>query len=81
MRQGLFARELNNDAVIAKTRKPMLLVHGEADQIVSPRMCAHLETLAPEATVSTYANVGHMPFWEAPDRFNRELRAFRERIE
>ena len=24
--------------------------------------------------------VGALPFWEAPDRFNRELRAFRERI-
>ena len=80
VRQGLFARQLNNDAVIAKTHKPMLLVYGESDQIVSPRMCTHLETLAPDAKVSTYANVGHMPFWEAADRFNRELRTFREQI-
>lgn len=27
----------------------------------------------PAATASWYDDVGHMPFWEAPDRFNREL--------
>ena len=55
-------------------------MYGEADRVVSPRMCAHLETLVPEAAVATYANVGHMPFWEAPERFNRELRQFRSRV-
>jgi pimeloyl-ACP methyl ester carboxylesterase len=80
VRQGLFARDVNNDEIVRRSRKPMLLVYGEADQIVSPRMCTHLETLVPEATVSTYADVGHMPFWEAPERFNRELREFRSHI-
>ena len=80
VRQALFARHVNNDGVIHETRKPLSLVYGECDQIVSPRMCSHLETLAPHAAVSTYANVGHMPFWEAPDRFNRELREFRDRL-
>lgn len=80
VREGLFARNVNHDAVVGATRKPVSLVYGEADQIVSPRMCAHLETLVPQATVATYANVGHMPFWEAPERFNRELTDFRSRV-
>jgi non-heme chloroperoxidase len=80
VRQGLLARHVNNDEIVAKTSKPMLLVYGEADQIVSPRMCTHLETLVPQAEVSTYPNVGHMPFWEATERFNRELREFRNRV-
>jgi non-heme chloroperoxidase len=80
VREGLFARNVNNDAVIHDTRKPVSLVYGEADQIVSPRMCTHMETLVPQATVSTYPNVGHMPFWEAPERFNHELRDFRNRV-
>jgi len=80
VRQGLFARNVNNDEIVGRMRKPMLLVHGEADQIVSPRMCAHLEALAPHATVSMYPDVGHLPFWEAPERFNRELREFRSRV-
>jgi non-heme chloroperoxidase len=80
VREGLFARNVDNDAVIRRTRKPVSLVYGEADQIVSPRMCTHLEALVPHATVATYPNVGHMPFWEAPERFNRELRDFRNRV-
>ena len=80
VRQGLFARHVNNDDVVRRTSKPMLLVYGEADSIVSPRMCTHLEALAAQAAVSTYPNVGHMPFWEAPERFNRELRDFANHI-
>jgi non-heme chloroperoxidase len=80
VREGLFGRTIDHDAVIRSTRKPASLVYGEADQIVSPRMCTHLETLVPHATVSTYPQTGHMPFWEAPDRFNRELRDFRARV-
>ena len=80
VREGLFARNVNNDAVVGATRKPLSLVYGEADQIVSPRMCAHLETIVPQASVTTYANVGHMPFWESPERFNRDLADFRNRV-
>jgi non-heme chloroperoxidase len=80
VREGLFARNVNNDCAIRGTHKPVSLVYGEADQIVSPRMCTHIETLVPQATVAIYPNVGHMPFWEAPERFNRELRDFRNRV-
>ena len=80
VREGLFARNINNDAVIQATRKPVSLVYGEADRIVSPRMCAHMKTLVPQAAIATYPNVGHMPFWEAPERFNSDLRGFRNRV-
>lgn len=80
VRQGLFSRQVDNDPVIRALATPMLLVYGEADKIVSPRMCTHLEALAQDATVSTYPDVGHMPFWEAADRFNGELSEFRHRV-
>ena len=76
VRQGLLARNLDNDDVFAALHTPVSLVYGEADRIVSPRMSTHLEQLMPHAKVSTYAGVGHMPFWEDPQRFNRELRDF-----
>jgi len=77
VRQGLFSRNLNNDSIIKEMHKPMLLSYGEQDAIVSPRMCTHIAGLANRATLSIYPNVGHAPFWEAPERFNRELREFR----
>jgi pimeloyl-ACP methyl ester carboxylesterase len=80
VRQALFARNLNNDGVIETLRKPMLLTYGQQDRIALPAMCTHLAGLAKHAKVSSYPNVGHAPFWEAPERFNRELREFRESV-
>jgi pimeloyl-ACP methyl ester carboxylesterase len=31
-----------------------------------------------KAHTVTYDGASHAPFWEAPERFNRELRALRE---
>jgi pimeloyl-ACP methyl ester carboxylesterase len=61
---------------IATMRKPMLLTYGERDAIVLPAMGRHLAQVAPHALLSLYEGTGHSPFWEAPDRFNRELRHF-----
>ena len=80
VRQGLLSRTLDNDAVVREMKKPMLLTWGEEDVVVSPRMRDHLAMLAPHAEVSNYPGAGHAPFWEAPERFNRELRKFREAI-
>jgi pimeloyl-ACP methyl ester carboxylesterase len=35
--------------------------------------------LCPSAAPSWYDNVGHMPFWEAAERFDRELAEFADR--
>jgi non-heme chloroperoxidase len=80
VRQGLFARNLNNDPVIERMRKPMLLIYGQRDMIALHTMCTHLAGLAKHSKVSSYPNVGHAPFWEAPERFNRELGEFRESV-
>jgi len=74
VRLGLFSRSLDNDDLIGKMRKPMLLTYGERDAVVLPAMGRHLATVAPHARLSLYPDVGHAPFWEAPERFNRELR-------
>ena len=77
VRGSLLARELNNDPVVEGLRKPVLISHGELDRVVSPSMADHIVGLAPRARASVYSGVGHMPFWEAPVRFNDELAAFR----
>lgn len=77
-RQALLSRNLDNDDVVSKMRKPMLLSWGDSDAVVSPKMRDHISGLAGHARVSTYAGVGHAPFWQAPERYNRELRDFLE---
>jgi pimeloyl-ACP methyl ester carboxylesterase len=52
---------------------PVLVTHGRADAIVLPSMAEHVAEVCPTARVSWYDGVGHVPFWEEPERFDREL--------
>lgn len=76
VREGLFSRTLNYDDLLSQIRKPVLITHGLKDEIVLPTMSEHHQRLIKHAATSSYAEVGHAPFWEAPDRFNQELRTF-----
>jgi non-heme chloroperoxidase len=80
VRRGILSRQLNHDGVVARMRKPMWLSYGAEDRIVRPHMRRHIAALAPHATLSVYPDVGHMPCWEAPERFNREFRRFRASV-
>jgi proline iminopeptidase len=47
---------------------PTLVIHGERDAL--PVSVAHeLSSLLPRASLAIIPNAGHMPFWEAPQRF------------
>lgn len=80
VRRGLFARSVDNDDLLPKLRKPVLLTHGEAEVVVLPTMARHHEDLIPDARLSWAPNVGHMPFWEDAKRFNEELRGFARQV-
>jgi len=73
VRRALFSRELDGSDILASTSVPVLVTHGRDDVIVLPSMAEHTLTACPAATASWYDGVGHMPFWEEPDRFDREL--------
>ena len=74
IRRALLMRELDGRDVLASVSVPMLVTHGRDDTIVLPSMAEQTLTACPATTASSwYDDVGHMPFWEASDRFNREL--------
>ena len=73
VRRALLSRELDGTGILASVSVPMLVTHGRDDMIVLPSMAEHTLTVCPAATASWYDDVGHMPFWEASDRFDREL--------
>jgi non-heme chloroperoxidase len=73
VRGALLSRELDASDVLASVSVPVLVTHGQDDAIVLPSMAEHTLTVCPAATASWYDGVGHMPFWEAPQRFDREL--------
>jgi pimeloyl-ACP methyl ester carboxylesterase len=74
-RAGLLSRHIDHEPTLRAWHKPLLLSHGEADQILTLRAAQDALSFAPHAKLSVYANAGHAPQWEDPERFNRELAA------
>lgn len=79
VRQALFAREIDADGALSALSVPLLVTHGRHDAIVLPSMAEHVLEVCETAEISWYEDVGHLPFFEDPDRFDRELHAFADR--
>lgn len=80
VRGGLISREIDAGDVLSTLSVPVLVSHGCADAIVLPSMAEHVLGVCKTAEPSWFEGVGHMPFWEDHERFNRELRNFVARV-
>jgi pimeloyl-ACP methyl ester carboxylesterase len=80
IRANLAAREIDGDDVLRTLEVPLLVSHGRADTVVLPAMADHVQATCPTAEPSWYEGVGHTPFLEESERFNRELTALTRRI-
>jgi non-heme chloroperoxidase len=76
VRQALFSRTLDNDDVLVRLRKPILVVHGAQDAIVKPSIVDQHSACLPHAQVRLMAGAGHAPFWDDAPAFNQHLREF-----
>jgi non-heme chloroperoxidase len=76
IRGALIAREIDADDVLSTLSVPVLVAHGLDDGIVLPSMAEHALERCPTAVASWYEGVGHMPFVEDAERFDRELATF-----
>ena len=61
---------------LPKVSVPVVLIQGDKDVLVEPGMVELGRKLMPHAEVSIYADAGHAPFFEQPERFNKELNSF-----
>lgn len=61
---------------LATIRAPTLILWGEADGVAPLRYADLFGRAIPNARVITYANVGHVPQAQAPERTADDLRAF-----
>lgn len=80
VRQALFSRSLDNDDLLAKIRKPVLITHGADDAVVKPAVVDQHKAGMPHAQIHLMANAGHASFWDDAATFNRRLRAFAESL-
>lgn len=58
------------------TRLPVFLLTGEADLYAPPPLQRLLANHLPDRELATLREVGHAPYWEAPDAFNALVLAF-----
>ncbi|PWC26363.1 alpha/beta hydrolase [Pseudoroseomonas aestuarii] len=76
VRAGLSGRPADYAAVLRALRLPVLVTHGEKDRILTPAIARFTAAAVPGARLSLYPDSGHAPFWEEPERYNRELAEF-----
>ena len=80
VRQALFSRSLDNDDMLRKIRKPVLITHGARDEIVKPAAADRHKASIAHAQVHIMMEAGHAPFWDDAPTFNRRLREFAESL-
>lgn len=79
VRQGLLSRSFDNDDLLPKIRKPILVTHGAQDAIVKAATIAEDMAALSHAQIQMMAT-GHAPFWDDAPGFNQHLRAFCESL-
>ncbi|MEM5310830.1 alpha/beta hydrolase [Paraburkholderia sp. JHI869] len=62
---------------LSQARVPLLFIYGGRDALVNtPAALARASAMSPRVVSKVYAESGHAPFIEEPDRFNRDLAEF-----
>lgn len=80
VRQGMFSRSFDNNDLLPKIRKPVLITHGAADAIVKPAAVEQHKAAMRHAQIQLVPNVGHGVFWDDTAVFNERLHAFCESL-
>jgi len=80
VRQALFSRSFDNDDLLPKIHKPVLITHGANDAVVKPAAVDQHKAAIAHAQIQMMANAGHACFWDDAAGFNRRLRAFAESL-
>lgn len=80
VRQALFSRSFDNDDLLPKIRKPVLITHGAEDAIVKPVVVDEHTASMAHAQVHVMAHAGHASFWDDAPGFNQRLRTFSQSL-
>jgi len=79
VRQALFSRAFDNDDLLPRLRKPVLITHGTADAVVKSTVIDQQMSRISSAKIRMMAT-GHACFWDDAPGYNRCLREFAESL-
>lgn len=77
MQRAVQSMTVQAEQGLGKAQVPVLLLYGERDALVQAKPAiARAKALNPRIRSMLYAQSGHAPFLEEPDRFDRDLAGF-----
>jgi pimeloyl-ACP methyl ester carboxylesterase len=76
VRAAMIGRAFDAEVALGRLDVPVLVTHGAEDKVVPPELGRANAARIPGAKASIYSGIGHTPFREAAERFDRELAAF-----
>lgn len=77
----VFHGRTDHREVVARWQKPLFVVCGDSDPVVTERKAMALTGLAPHAQLHVMAGCGHFMNLERPDEFNQVLAEFVQCVE
>jgi non-heme chloroperoxidase len=75
VRRALLTRSIDNDELLPRLRKPVLVTHGDRDAVVKTDVIDQQMRRIASARIELM-QTGHACFWDEPERYNRQLREF-----
>jgi pimeloyl-ACP methyl ester carboxylesterase len=61
---------------LEKVTMPTLLLYGEQSKLFPGDLGSWLQAQIPDSELVVFEESGHCPFWEEPEKFNREVAGF-----
>jgi non-heme chloroperoxidase len=80
VRQAMLSRSFDNDDLLPRIRRPVLITHGAEDAVVKLAVVDQHKAGIAHAQIRVIPAAGHAPFWDDPATFNRQLREFAESL-
>jgi pimeloyl-ACP methyl ester carboxylesterase len=80
VRRAMAGRKLDNTDIVDQMNIPMLLSRGSGDIMMPANDSEVAMNTLSDAEFSFYEDTGHLPFFQHPERYNKELAAFVRRV-
>jgi pimeloyl-ACP methyl ester carboxylesterase len=80
VREGMLSRVIDNDDVLSRLSKPVLITHGDRDWVVRPLAAEQHAAGITGAQLHLMPGAGHACFWDDAAGFNRRIEEFCETL-